>query len=187
MTLLSYRARLLVAAPPLVDENFDRTVVFVLEHNPVDGALGVVLNRPAHAAVDEILPKWAPYAAEPDRFFFGGPVSPSSVIGVGRASVALAATGGWQPLLDSVGALDLDDEPASLAPAVEMVRLFAGYSGWTAGQLETEIEAGAWFVCDADPGDLFTNEPDELWPAVLRRQGGTLARYATIPEDPTVN
>lgn len=181
------RGRLLVATPPLADPNFDRTVVFVLEHSPTDGALGLVLNRPSQAAVEEILPRWADLAVAPARFFFGGPVSPSSVIGLGQAALPVHAAGGWQPLLSTVGALDLDDDPGSLAPAVEQVRLFAGYAGWSAAQLEAEIDAGGWFVCDADPGDLFTSEPHDLWAAVLRRQGGRLARYATIPADPTVN
>ena len=58
------------------------------------------------------------------------------------------------------------------------VRVFAGYAGWSPGQLEGEIEGGSWFVFDALPGDAFAGRPDDLWPMVLRRQGGLLAAVA---------
>ena len=67
------------------------------------------------------------------------------------------------------------------------MRVYAGYAGWTAGQLEDEIAAGAWVVVDAAPGDIMTEDPEGLWPEVLRRQGGGLAAVATFPDDPTLN
>jgi len=74
-----------------------------------------------------------------------------------------------------------------LAAAVDEVRLFAGYAGWTRGQLEEEIEAGAWFVVDAMEGDVLNDDPDSLWQDVLRRQRGPVAMFAAYPEDPTQN
>ena len=67
------------------------------------------------------------------------------------------------------------------------MRLFAGYAGWTRGQLEDEIEEGAWFVVDATEGDVLNDEPGSLWQRVLRRQRGRLAMFAAFPEDPTTN
>ena len=67
------------------------------------------------------------------------------------------------------------------------MRLFAGYAGWTRGQLKDEIEAGAWFVVDALEGDILNEDPESLWRAVLRRQRGRLAMFATFPGDPTTN
>lgn len=187
MAPTALKGQLLVATPPLTDENFDRTVVFVLEHSPDDGALGVVLNRPAQTAVDEILPRWADLARDPSVFFFGGPVGLSGVIGLGRSDASVRGGRGWQPVLDTVGALDLESGSEDLDPPPTAVRLFAGHSGWTAGQLEAEIAAGGWFVCAAEPGDVFTDAPADLWSSVLRRQGGKLAVYSTIPADPSVN
>ena len=66
-------------------------------------------------------------------------------------------------------------------------RVFAGYAGWSPGQLSAEIESGAWFVLDADPHDVLSNQPDGLWSFVLRRQPGTVGWFANYPEDPAVN
>jgi len=94
---------------------------------------------------------------------------------------------GWLRLVGTVGALDLSRDPELLVPAVDELRLFAGYAGWSQGQLEDEIEAGAWFVVDAEEGDALNDEPDSLWQRVLRRQRGRLAMFAAFPADPSTN
>src|SRR3954447_11665506 len=150
MDASSLRGKLLVATPVLGDPNFNRTVVLVLEHSP-DGAVGLVLNRPSDTAVVEPLPQWKALAAEPAVVFVGGPVSRDLVIGLGRRKAG-ASEAGWSPVVGSVGTLDLDDLDGALAD-VDAVRLFAGYAGWGADQLEGEIAARAWWVVDALPGD----------------------------------
>ncbi|MDQ6910130.1 MAG: YqgE/AlgH family protein [Actinomycetota bacterium] len=177
--------RLVVAAPVMQDPNFDRTVVLVLEHGQ-DGALGIVLNRPTEADVFEALPRWESLAAEPAVIFVGGPVAPTAAICVARAG-APGETNGWKPLFGGLGTVDLERDPDDLGTAVEKVRVFAGYTGWGPGQLDDEIEEGAWFVLDALPADALSAEPATLWEAVLRRQGGQLALLANFPSDPSLN
>jgi putative transcriptional regulator len=179
------KGRLLVATPPLVDENFDRTVVLLLEHGP-EGALGVVLNRPSGTEVGEALPGWERLAADPPLVFVGGPVGDDAALAVGLARRA-EEPAGWLPIVGRLGTIDLHREPLRLAPAIESVRVFAGYAGWGAGQLETEVEAGGWIVAEAEPGDAVTREPLDLWRAVLRRQAGTVAWLANFPDDVSVN
>jgi putative transcriptional regulator len=94
---------------------------------------------------------------------------------------------GWTAVLGPVGLIDLGRAVEGGAPDVERARLFAGHAGWSAGQLEGEIEAGGWFVVDAEPGDVFTSRPAELWRAVLARQRGRLAWFANCPPEPSVN
>ena len=77
--------------------------------------------------------------------------------------------------------------PTTLRDKLIGIRVFAGYAGWSPGQLEEEIASGSWFVFDALPGDAFTDRPDDLWPMVLRRQGGMLAAVAHYPADPALN
>jgi putative transcriptional regulator len=178
------RGKLLVASPALRDPNFDRTVVLVLEHNE-DGALGVVLNRPSELDLAEALPEWGRLALEPAVVFVGGPVQSGSLIGLAAAWTD-ATVEGWTPLTGRVGAVDLE-HPETLAAEVGEVRIFAGYAGWAAGQLEGELEVGAWFVLDAAPDDAFSPEPDRLWRTVLRRQGGRLALLAGYPGHPEWN
>ena len=179
----STKARLLVATPELVESNFHRSVVLVLEHND-DGALGVVLNRPRLVSGGDAVPQWADRLAFPSRLHSGGPVSEDSVIGL-----ALGPAGGidgLSPLLGQLGVVDLHRSPEEL-PDVEPVRLFAGYSGWSAGQLEAELLAGGWIVVDALPEDALTPSPEELWQAVLGRQPGLLGHLAGYPDDPRLN
>ncbi|MBA3268375.1 MAG: YqgE/AlgH family protein [Acidimicrobiia bacterium] len=189
----SVRGRLLVAAPSLQDPNFDRTVVLVLEHTD-DGALGVVLNRPSEIDVSAALPGWGLLAAAPPVVFLGGPVAPTGAICLGRSSAAGGGDGdgrsegdGWQPLFAGLGTVDLDHSPGDVAEVVVDVRVFVGHAGWGGGQLEAEIEVGAWFVLDARPDDVVSPRAVDLWERVLRRQGGALARVANFPPDPSMN
>jgi putative transcriptional regulator len=179
---------LLVAAPALVDPNFDHAVVLVLDHDE-DGSLGVVLNRPSPVPVGDILADWSELAGAPEVLFHGGPVGTDSALAV--ATVPPDAAGeepvGWRRLFDDTGIVDLDTPTELVSAAVSGLRIFAGYSGWGAGQLEAEIEEGSWYVVPSLPGDLFTAEPDGLWQRVLRRQPGELAWVSTRPLDPTLN
>lgn len=186
--------RLLVANPLLPDPNFDRTVVLLLATSE-DGALGLVLNRPSHMDVGEPLPQWEHLAAEPAVLFLGGPVQHQAVICLARnvsaTGVATAADGQlgdgeeeWKEVAPGVGTIDLDQDPGDVVGRVRQVRMFAGYAGWGAGQLESELEAGAWWVVDAEPGDAFTLDPGQLWTQVLRRQPFPLAYVSYYPDDP---
>ncbi len=178
--------RLLIATPLLGDPNFERTVVLMLQHSD-EGALGVVLNRPSDLTLRGPLSDWEGVAAPPQVVFVGGPVSQGSVIALARVESEPGTTEAWSPVLPRVGVLDLTSDPASDGVTVEEVRLFTGYAGWGPGQLEGEIGEGAWFVVDAEPADALAPEPERLWPAVLRRQGGKLAWLALYPPDPSVN
>lgn len=179
------KGRLLVATPNLGDPNFERTVILLLEHGE-EGALGLVLNRPSQLDLAEPLPEWARAAAHPSVVFIGGPVAPSAAVCLARLS-RHGSTDGWRQLLGSVGTLDLDSDPDEAIARLDEIRVFAGYAGWGPGQLESEIEAGGWFVVDAEGADALSPAPEGLWAAVLRRQRGTLALFAAYPTDPTLN
>jgi len=185
MTEAPLSGRLLVAAPSLRDPNFDRTVVLVVEHTE-EGALGLVLNRPSDTDLAAALPGWEGVAAEPSVVFVGGPVAPTAAIALGSAAAGDEVEG-WRPLFDGIGSVDLERDPEELAVPVHDVRVFAGYAGWAPSQLEAEVEAGAWYVVDARPDDTRSGRPDDLWSAVLRRQGGPLAVVANFPPDPSMN
>lgn len=179
------KGRLLVATPPLEDPNFDRTVVYVLEHHD-DGALGVIINRPIDEQLREPLDRWSDLAS--GTVFQGGPVEPDALIALALTKQVLAEpTDELAPVSGTIASADLTADPAFVAARVDAVRVFRGYSGWGPGQLESEIEAGAWLVLDAEPTDVFDPSPDELWRMVLRRQGGRLAWLADAPDDLSMN
>jgi putative transcriptional regulator len=180
-----FAGSLLVASPALQDPNFTRTVILLLDHDD-DGAFGVVLNRPSEMPAFEALPRWADAVSEPAVVHVGGPVTPEAVVCLGRVRPG-GAPAGWTPLGPEVGAIDLEREPEEFDGVFEGVRLFAGYAGWGAGQLESELLSGGWLIVSAEPGDAFTPTPHRLWATVLRRQGGDLAMLHTLPDDPTMN
>jgi putative transcriptional regulator len=181
--------RLLVSVPTLHDANFFRSVVFMIEHND-DGAIGLVLNQPTDAVLADALPDWSALAAPPAVAFVGGPVQQhEAVIGVARVG-RVEESDAWQPLLGRIGTVDLGRAPSEVRGDIEVVRVFAGYSGWGPQQLDGELDHGGWFVVDALPEDLLTSDPAGLWRRVLRRQRGDLAisaNYPLVGEGPAVN
>jgi len=166
---------LLVASPHLLDPNFFRAVILILEHNE-EGAVGVIINQPSTSGLGEELPDWAPLLAEPGVVFVGGPVQPDAAVGL--------ADGVDGSSLPGVGIVDLSAPPGELGV---QVRIYAGYAGWGPGQLESELAQGGWIVARAEAEDVFAVEPDAVWSAVLKRQKGTTALLATFPVDPSLN
>jgi putative transcriptional regulator len=185
-SMKSMTGQLLVATPALKDPNFDRTVVLLVAHE-LGGALGVVLNRATEVPVSEVLGGWESFARDPAVLFEGGPVQPESAICLARMRTSTERMKGFHRVSGSVGTVDLSVDPERLRDRVSGIRVFAGYSGWSSGQLEEEIAGGSWFVLDALPGDAFMDRPDDLWPMVLRRQGGIMAAVAHFPPDVALN
>ncbi len=177
--------RLLVATPGLHDGNFDRTVVLVLEHT-ASGALGVVLTRPTDQTVAHAVPAWAAALASPAVLFSGGPVDPTAMLALGRCTPH-PSTEGIVPIDAELATVDIAVESPALIAAIGQLRLFSGYSGWSAGQLDQEIVAGAWLVCDRHSGDPFTNSPEHLWGDVMARTDGALESLATAVPQPWLN
>ena len=179
--------RLLVATPLLLDPNFERSVVLLLDVDE-NGALGVVLNRPSTVPVAEVLPEWGDVAGVPGVLFQGGPVSTDSALAVGGLPPELGEEPvGFRRLYDDIGIIDLDAPTEVVGPALTGLRVFAGYAGWGEEQLVEEVRSGSWYVVDSDAADLFGGDPEGLWMRVLRRQPGELAWVSTRPLDPTLN
>ena len=171
----SLRAHLLVAAPSLFDY-FRRTVVLVIEHND-EGAMGVVLNRSSETTVAEAVPALAEHAGD-EVVKLGGPVAPEAVVALGDFEDPDDA---GTPVIGNLGVVDPDRPDA----VVRRLRVYAGYAGWAPGQLESEVEQGAWIVESADPDDPF--RAGDLWSDALQRKGGAYALLATMPADPSLN
>lgn len=180
-----HTGQLLVATPSLLDPNFARGVIFILDHDE-EGALGVVINRPSELPLVAVLPSWAHAVSEPSLLFSGGPVAQDSALAIGL-STGTGPQAGFKPLIGEYGLVDLDAAPVDLTPDLAGVRIFSGYAGWSPGQLEVEIAEGSWYVVAALARDLLDPEPESLWRTVLRRQPGELAFLSTLPDDPTMN
>jgi putative transcriptional regulator len=178
----SLRGSLLIASPALWDPNFRRTVVLIGHHDD-EGAVGVVLNRASEVAVDEAAPAFSDLVGYESVVFVGGPVQPEAAVVVADFEdpdeAGVLAFG-------SIGFLSGDADPEDVG-GVRRARLFAGYAGWGAGQLEEEVDEGSWIIEPALPDDVFAAEPDGLWRSVLRRKGPEFELLALMPVDPSLN
>jgi putative transcriptional regulator len=178
----SLRGKLLIASPALVDPNFARAVVLITEHND-EGAMGVVLNRPSETAVEDVASELSELVVD-EPVFIGGPVQPQALVVLAEFNDPEAAA--WIVAAD-VGFVSAETEYGDLAQAIRRGRVYAGYSGWGAGQLEGELAEDAWIVEPPMPAELFCDDPLALWQDVLARKGGQFALIARMPDDPSLN
>jgi putative transcriptional regulator len=180
----SLRGKLLLASPTMADPNFARSVVLIAEHTD-EGAMGLVLNRPAETTVAEAVPDLAWLADDGANVYVGGPVAETAVIVLAEFERPELAGALVEDDLGFIGA-DADD-PERLDGAIRRARVFAGHAGWGPGQLEDELAEEAWIVEPPQREEIFTVTPDELWAAVLKRKGHRYALLATMPPDPSLN
>ena len=179
--MTSLQGKLLVSSPALVDPNFRKTVVLIAHHDD-DGAMGLVLSRPSDVPAEEAIPALDGIPGATDPVFVGGPVQPDAFMALAEFEDVDEAAA---PIFGSIGFMPAESEPEELA--VRRVRVFAGYAGWGAGQLEAELAEPSWIVVDAQADDAFADDPDELWRAVVARKGRAFSLLETMPFDPGLN
>lgn len=177
---------LLVAGVGLSDGIFDQSVVLLLDVDE-SGALGVVLNAFADVELARVLPAWEALTSWPHKLFDGGPVSQEGAICLASPVDDDEEPPGWRRLFARVGLLHLETPVELAAGAYHDLRIFAGYAGWAPGQLEGELDEGAWHLVASHHEDVFDPEPETLWRRVLARQGGQLGWLATWTPTPELN
>lgn len=183
----SLKGHLLVATPTLLDPNFVRTVLLLLEHN-AEGAAGVVLNRPTSATVSDIAEQVLDEAFEWDKIIhMGGPVTGPLMILHTDESM-----GDLNPLPGIYSTADAPKIERMLRSRIEPSVVIANYAGWGPGQLEGEIAEDSWLTLPARPEFLFwAGAVEELWDTVFKEiHAGDLTRILRlrdVPEDPSVN
>ena len=184
-TMKSLKAYLLIASRQLMDPNFRKSVVLLIQHTD-EGALGVVLNRPTSKTVDEV---WKELGDSPclshQPVCLGGPVAgPLIALHTNQFFAELEVLPGLFFAASKKNLDDLvlhDDDP---------LRVFIGHAGWGPGQLENEIEAGAWLLAPATSEDIFYDGTD-LWEQVTQRAGRltlvSMLGIKHVPDDPSMN
>ena len=175
------RGKLLLDGGDLAGSFFHRSVVLVCEHN-ADGAFGLVLNRALGKTVGEMIVADLPEILKNSPLFLGGPVQPSAL--------SFLHSDNFIPDADVMPDLalghSLDDlvEIGESFSAAKKVRLFAGYAGWSAGQLENELKRKSWLTFPASVELVFNTPPEELWPKILKSKGGWKNKLLSqMPED----
>ncbi len=178
---MSLQGKLLISSPALVDPNFRRTVILVTHHDD-EGAMGLVLTRPSDVRVADAIPDLADLPWADDVVHVGGPVQADAIMALAEFEDVDDAAA---PVVGRVGFVAADSTVEDVT--ILRLRVFAGYAGWGAGQLEAEIEEPSWIVVPAEPDDAFASDPDELWRTAVERKGGRFALLAGMPFDPSLN
>ncbi|SHJ51768.1 putative transcriptional regulator [Hymenobacter daecheongensis DSM 21074] len=180
---------LLISQPFLGDPNFERTVVLMCRHSDEEGSFGLVLNRDSTLRLGDVLElpggDASPAAGLP--LGLGGPVQPDTLHYLHHRpdiphAVDLGQQVYWGGDFGVLLGLLLSGE---LGP--DDVRLYVGYSGWTAGQLGEEVKENVWIVHPNAAGKVFTLDNDAFWRAILREKGGRFRVLSNYPTDPRLN
>lgn len=181
---------LLVAAAGSSDDNFAGSVVLLVEANDW-GACGVVLNQPlcggGGCEVEDVLPGWGELASTPPVLFRGGPVQPDGAVCLAVLAKDVAPPPGWRSIRGRLGVVNLEMPPADVEGYVDGIRVFVGYAGWDAGQLDAELERGWWYLVPGELEDVVRREPTNLWRESLRRMRCDVALFSTWTPYPELN
>ena len=172
----SLAGSLLIAHPNMLDPNFRRTVLFISAHDPEDGAVGIIINRPLDKQLADVVTEPPPAGLADVPVFLGGPV--------GKNQLMIAALE-WQKgeglkLNQKVALEEPNDDGATVCA-------FVGYAGWTAGQLETELEQKAWLVRKPSRSLIRLERLPQLWFDIMRGLGPWYKMLAAAPDDPSLN
>jgi putative transcriptional regulator len=180
----SFKGKLLLDSGQLRGSFFQRTVVLICQHDP-EGAFGLVLNRSSGTNVGEAIVADLPDSLKECPLFLGGPVQPNAL--------SFLLTDSFIPDSNVIPGLSLGQSLDSLMDlgeslsATQKIRMFAGYAGWSAGQLEDEMKRKAWVTHEASVDLVFNTEPEQLWQTILRQKGWKYKLLAQMPEDLSLN
>lgn len=177
------KGKFLIAMPVLSDPNFRQTVILLCEHGS-DGSLGLVVNRPMNVEVSALIENF-PDLADAGRVYSGGPVNQNGMLILCQRQADSQNQG---ILKDVFLVTDLAglEKPGELE-SNKNVRCYLGYAGWAPGQLETEMQAGAWRLVMGDSQLIFNANPAAVWREMMSRMGKEWAIYASMPPDPSSN
>ena len=167
-----------MATPLIATPQFHRSVILLLEHDE-SGAIGVILNNDSGLPLDEMLPEATPYVVDPPNVFIGGPVSTETALGLARAPAGSFLR---PAALRTIGLVDPTEPPAG----VTAMRIFAGYAGWEAGQLEAELDEQAWWITLPDVDAIFADTTN-LWRDTVKRAPGRIPLFETYTDNPAAN
>jgi len=163
---------------------FHRTVILICQHD-ADGAFGLFVNRCTQNKVGDALVAKLPDALKAESLFLGGPVQPQALSFLHHEAYLPDAN--VMPNLDLGHSLDELMEIADSFSSTQRLKVFAGYAGWSPGQLDDEMKRNTWMTHPASTELIFHPEPGSLWRAILRDKGSKYKLLAEAPEDPSLN
>jgi putative transcriptional regulator len=176
--------RFLVASRDLGDPNFAKTVILLVRYDEGKGAVGLVINKRTDVPISRAFRDLKEASGRNDPVYIGGPVELNSVLALLKA--ASKPEGANHVFGDVYLISDKNLLTKSLASGAEatVFHAYIGYAGWGNGQLEHEVELGAWHIMPADVGTVFHSDPDSVWLRMIRRTETQIAWIPGIPRLP---
>ena len=184
MEFASLKGQLLLDNGRLQGSFFHRTVLLICQHD-ADGAFGLVLNRPTGSKVGDALTSNLPEVIKTNDLFLGGPVQPQALSYLHADNFLPDAN--VLPNLNLEHSLDELVELGESFSSTQEVKVFAGYAGWSAGQLDDEMRRDTWLTHPGSIDLVFHRSPTELWPMILKQKGWKYRLIANQPEDLSEN
>ena len=184
MAFKSLQGQLLLDNGRLQGSFFHHTALLICQHNP-DGAFGLILNRPAGPKVGDVLDADLPESLRANDLFLGGPVQPQALSYL--HSDHFLPDANVLPNLQLEHELDDLVELATAFSATQRIKVFAGYAGWSPGQLDEEMKRDTWLTHPATLDLVFHHPPADLWPMILKLKGGTYRLLGQEPDDLSSN
>lgn len=176
----SLKGQLLLDNGRLQGSFFHRTVLLICQHD-AEGAFGLVLNRPTGNKVADAVTANIPDTLKTQELFLGGPVQPQALSFLHADTYLPDAS--VLPNLNLDHSLDNLIELAESFSATQQLKIFAGYAGWSAGQLDDEMKRNTWLTHPASLDLVFHPKPDELWTSILNQMGWQYRLLSQQPED----
>jgi putative AlgH/UPF0301 family transcriptional regulator len=178
--------KFLVASRDLGDPNFAKTVILLVHYTEDQGAVGLVVNRATDVPISRVFQDFKEAKSRTDPVYVGGPVELNSVMALLRTA---SKPGNATRVFGDVYLISNKDQlRATMASAAEsnVFHAYVGYAGWGAGQLEHEVDLGAWHIMPADAATVFHSDPDSVWPRLIRRTETQVALVPRIPRLPGI-
>ena len=184
MAFKSLKGQLLLDNGRLHGSFFHRTVLLICQHD-AEGAFGLVLNRPTGNKVGDAVTADLSDGLKEHELFLGGPVQPQALSFL--HSDTFLPDANVMPNLNLDHSLEnLIDIGESFSPT-QQIKIFAGYAGWSPGQLDDEIKRNTWLTHPASLELVFNTKPDQLWPSILKEKGWQYKLLSQQPEDLSFN
>lgn len=168
--------RFLVAKPDLLDPNFIHTVILLVDYSE-EGAMGLIVNRPSKVPLARVFPDFPQLKGQENPVYIGGPVAPSGVLALYRSARKPADAKRVMGDIYLISTAEALEAAVASGAGADRLRVFSGYAGWGAGQLDFEVARDSWFVFKSDPTSVFDPEPGTLWERFIKRTEQIFARW----------
>ena len=163
------RGKFMVASRDLGDPNFAQSVILLMRYDDEQGAMGLIINRRSDVPVSRLLADLKEAKHRSDLVYLGGPVELSSVLALLRSANKPNDSERVFGDVFLISSKALLQKTLLTKVDTEQFHVYVGYAGWGPGQLEHEVDLGAWHILSADAAEVFHSDPETVWPRLIRR------------------